>query len=109
MENLTVEDIVRESNGKLILGDKKFICRNFSKDTRIIEEGDIYIAIKGEKFDGNKFWKQALEKGAKAVIVQDIDFSKEDLTKYKNDTYKILNKFLNSIKKYLEKKQYKAI
>ena len=51
MENLTVEDIVRESNGKLILGDKKFICRKFSKDTRIIEEGDIYIAIKGEKFD----------------------------------------------------------
>ena len=50
MENLTVEDIVRESNGKLILGDKKFICRKFSKDTRIIEEGDIYIAIKGEKF-----------------------------------------------------------
>ena len=34
MENLTVEDIVRESNGKLILGDKKFICRKFSKDTR---------------------------------------------------------------------------
>ena len=43
---------------KLILGDKKFICRKFSKDTRIIEEGDIYIAIKGEKFDGNKFWRE---------------------------------------------------
>ena len=46
MENLTVEDIVRESNGKLILGDKKFICRNFSKDTRTIKEDDCYIFLK---------------------------------------------------------------
>ena len=104
MENLTVEDIVRESNGKLILGDKKFICRNFSKDTRIIEEGDIYIAIKGEKFDGNKFWKQALEKGAKAVIVQDIDFSKEDLTKYKN---KIIIKTKDVLESLYEIAKYK--
>lgn len=37
------------------------------------------------------------------------DCTLEDLTKYKNDTYKILNKFLNSMKTYLEKKQYKAI
>lgn len=37
------------------------------------------------------------------------DLTLEDLTKYKNDTYKILNKFLSSIKTYLEKKQYKKI
>ena len=84
MENLTVEDIVRESNGKLILGDKKFICRNFSKDTRIIEEGDIYIAIKGEKFDGNKFWREALEKGAVGVIIDKINCTDDDKRKFEN-------------------------
>lgn len=84
MENLTVEDIVRESNGKLILGDKKFICRNFSKDTRIIEEGDIYIAIKGEKFDGNKFWREALEKGAVGVIIDKNNCTDDDKRKFEN-------------------------
>ena len=84
MENLTVEDIVRESNGKLILGDKKFICRKFSKDTRIIEEGDIYIAIKGEKFDGNKFWREALEKGAVGVIIDKNNCTDDDKRKFEN-------------------------
>ena len=84
MENLTVEDIVRESNGKLILGDKKFICRNFSKDTRIIEEGDIYIAIKGEKFDGNKFWREALKKGAAGVIIEKNNCTDDDKRKFEN-------------------------
>ncbi|MFR3783399.1 MAG: UDP-N-acetylmuramoyl-tripeptide--D-alanyl-D-alanine ligase, partial [Clostridia bacterium] len=84
MENLTVEDIVRESNGKLILGDKKFICRKFSKDTRIIEEGDIYIAIKGEKFDGNKFWREALKKGAAGVIIEKNNCTDDDKRKFEN-------------------------
>ena len=84
MGNLTVEDIVRESNGKLILGDKKFICRKFSKDTRIIEEGDIYIAIKGEKFDGNKFWREALKKGAAGVIIEKNNCTDDDKRKFEN-------------------------
>lgn len=46
MKNLTVEDIVRESKGRLILGNKKNVCRTFSKDTRQIKKGDIYIGIK---------------------------------------------------------------
>ena len=59
---LTVEDIIKVSNAKLLQGDVKTVCKNFSKDTRIIEQGDVYIGIKGEKFDGSNFWEQALEK-----------------------------------------------
>jgi UDP-N-acetylmuramoyl-tripeptide--D-alanyl-D-alanine ligase len=40
-----------------------------STDTRQIENGCIFFALKGDKFDANDFAKQALEKGAiKAVI-----------------------------------------
>ena len=84
MKKLLVKDILKVTEGKLVIGDCEEVLENFSKDTRQIKENDTYVAIKGANFDGNKFWKQALEKGAKAVIVQDIDFSKEDLTKYKN-------------------------
>lgn len=35
-----------------------------STDTRTIGEGDIYLPLRGESFDGEKFIEQAIEKGA---------------------------------------------
>ena len=84
MKNITVKDILELTNGELIIGSQDFECENFSKDTRQIKENDIYVGIKGEKFDGNLFWKEALEKGAKCVIVENIDFSKEDLEDFRD-------------------------
>lgn len=47
---------------------------NYSKDTRTIQEGDFYVAIQGENFDGHRFVADALAKGAAKVIVeQDVD------------------------------------
>lgn len=86
MKNLTIKEIIKVTKGELIQGNLDLICKNFSKDTRTIEKGDTYIAIKGEKFDGNLFWKQALEKGADCVIVSDIQYEEEDLKKLKNKT-----------------------
>lgn len=77
MKELTIKDILNITNGELIVGNEELICKRFSKDTRKIEKDDIYIGIKGETFDGSKFWRQALEKGAKAVIVENIDFTEE--------------------------------
>ena len=77
MKDITVEDILKITGGKLITGNKEIVCENFSKDTRTIQKGDIYIGIKGEKFDGNSFWKQALENGANVVIVENVEISKE--------------------------------
>ena len=104
MKKLLVKDILKVTGGKLVIGDCEEVLENFSKDTRQIKENDTYVAIKGANFDGNKFWKQALEKGAKAVIVQDIDFSKEDLTKYKN---KIIIKTKDVLESLYEIAKYK--
>ncbi len=86
MKNLTIKEIMKVTKAKLITGNLDFICKNFSKDTRTIQKGDTYIAIKGEKFDGNLFWRQALEKGADCVIVSDIQYEQRDLEKFKNKT-----------------------
>ena len=48
-------------------------CKGISKDTRKIESGDMYFALKGEHFDGNQFVEQAFEKGAKYCVVDDKD------------------------------------
>ena len=81
---MKVKDIIRVTNGKLIKGNEETKIREFCKDTRIIKEGDTYIGIKGENFDGNTLWKKAFEAGASTVIVQGIDFSVENLEQYEN-------------------------
>jgi len=41
-------------------------------DTRKLQPGDLYVAIKGERFDGHSFVKDALAKGAAAAVVSHI-------------------------------------
>lgn len=105
MNNLTIDNILKLTNGELIIGSKDDVLENFSKDTRIINKGDTYIAIKGETFDGNLFWKEALDKGAKTVIVQDIDFSKEDLTPYQDKNIIKVHNILDALYKIAEYKR----
>ena len=83
---MKVKEILKVTKGKMLFGNEELEVENFSKDTRTIQKGDIYIGIKGETFDGNKFWKQALENGAEAVIVENIQITDEDKKIYKEKT-----------------------
>ena len=94
---MKVKDILKVTKGKLVTGDEDLICENFSKDTRTIQRGDIYIGIKGEKFDGNQFWKQALDNGAEAVIVQNIEITEDEKEKYSNKTIIKVEDTLNAL------------
>lgn len=40
-------------------------------DTRKLEEGNIFFALKGENFDGNQYAEKALEAGASLAVVDD--------------------------------------
>ena len=80
--NIKVKDILRICDGKLIFGDNETVCEDFSKDTRTIKKGDVYIGIKGEKFDGNLFYEDAFQNGAKVCILQGIDESNINKEKY---------------------------
>ena len=66
---MKIKEILKITNGKLICGDEDLDIQNFEKDTRIIQKGDMYVAIKGEKFDGNNFYKDAINKGAVACLM----------------------------------------
>ena len=43
-------------------------------DTRKLQDNDIFFALKGENFNGNKFAKQAIEDGAKYAIIDEKEF-----------------------------------
>ncbi|HOP65814.1 MAG TPA: UDP-N-acetylmuramoyl-tripeptide--D-alanyl-D-alanine ligase [Bacilli bacterium] len=83
MINITIKDVLEKCNGKLISGDESLECLSFSKDTRDLKEGDIYLGIKGANFDGNKFYKDAFAKGAKACI---LDCNPDEITEYLDKT-----------------------
>ena len=44
-------------------------CSSVSTDTRKIEKNSLFVALKGDNFDANTFAKEALEKGAKYVVI----------------------------------------
>ncbi len=46
-------------------------------DSRAIQKGDIFIALKGDHFDGNRYAAQALEKGAVLAIIDNPDYLTE--------------------------------
>ena len=84
MKDILVKDIIRICNGKLVCGDKETVCEKFCRDSRIVTNGEIYLGIKGEKYHGSTFYKEALENGATGCILQDVEISEEDINTYKN-------------------------
>lgn len=65
MEKLTLSQIASAVGGCCQSGKEVLaVCT----DTRKIEPGSLFIAIKGERFDGHDFIAQAFEKGAVGAI-----------------------------------------
>lgn len=56
-------------NAKLLGPDVTF--ESVGSDSRKIEAGQLFVALKGVNFDGNAFAAEAIDKGAAAVIVSD--------------------------------------
>ena len=67
----TVKDILMSTSGILLSGNENEMLRGVSTDTRRLKGGELFVAIKGERFDGHNFILDAVSKGAGAVIVQD--------------------------------------
>lgn len=78
-----IKDIIRLCDGKLLSGDENIVINNIKIDSRKINDGDIYVGIRGEVNDGNIFFEDAINRGAKAIIV---DNSKLDYDKYSDVT-----------------------
>jgi len=64
--------------------------RSVCTDTRKIEPGCLFVALKGERFDGNQFAADALTKGAKYVLVSDPAICVSDQYLLVEDTLKTL-------------------
>lgn len=70
---MKIKDILGINNARLINGNELAKLTFFSKDTRTLKPQDVYVAFKGENFDGNAFLEEALKKGASTGIVSKVD------------------------------------
>ncbi len=72
-----------------------YLSSGVSTDTRKIKKDSIYIALKGENFDGNTFAEKAIELGAKYAIVDNKDFANETTIFHVQDSLTFLQKLSN--------------
>ncbi len=76
---MTFEELLKYSEGELILNNKNKKFNKLSTDTRKIEKDNIFLALKGENFNGNKYVKEAFEKGASIAIVDEVLYNEEEI------------------------------
>ena len=53
------------------------VCQGITTDSRLVKKGDIFIALKGKKTNGNLFIDSAINNGAGMVICDRIEYSKD--------------------------------
>jgi len=78
---MRLRDILAGSEGIQRLQENIDLDMEFGSvksDSRRIEAGDIFIAIKGDKTDGHNYIAQALQRGAGAIIIEDEAFCEAD-------------------------------
>lgn len=62
MEYLSLEEIVKAISGEILIKGNELGWEYISTDTRKIEEKAIFIALKGERFNGNEYTVSASQK-----------------------------------------------
>ncbi len=67
---ISISDIKKISGVEFVNKDLVKTIKGVSIDSRKINEGDLFFAIKGENFDGHNFVDQAISSGASAVVIE---------------------------------------
>lgn len=70
MRTIFIEEIIRAVNGVINknIDTSQISIKGVSIDTRNINKGDLFIAIKGDNFDGHNFLNKAFDNGATVCI-----------------------------------------
>jgi UDP-N-acetylmuramoyl-tripeptide--D-alanyl-D-alanine ligase len=67
---LSTEDVVRATKGILLNGDMGLAFSGVTTDSREVEPGFLFFALKGKRFDGHEFIKEAIARGGKGAVVE---------------------------------------
>lgn len=66
----SLENILNGASILQVWGDLSSHVRKITPDSRMVEEGDVFIAVKGPHADGHDYIDQAIATGAKAIVAE---------------------------------------
>ncbi len=69
MADFNLTEVLKATGGQIINAGRRKLFKGISTDTRSIETGNLFVALVGERFDGNEFAAQAVANGATGLIV----------------------------------------
>ena len=69
MATRTIRDIVRDTQGALVGGDLGVPVSGVSIDSRTLNVGDVFFAIRGHRLDGHAYLPDAAARGASCLVV----------------------------------------
>ena len=67
---INLEDLFNLPASEIVNPDNYKSVSKISIDSRKIKKGSLFIAIKGEKFDGHNFVRDVIKNGASAVVIE---------------------------------------
>jgi UDP-N-acetylmuramoyl-tripeptide--D-alanyl-D-alanine ligase len=68
--NLSLQQALSWLSGARCVGDAQVVVQRVHTDSRSLRAGDLFVALRGEKFDANAFIDQAKAQGAVAVLCE---------------------------------------
>ncbi len=71
MKSIPLDTLCAATGATLVARGTREISSGVTTDTRQLREGCLFVALSGERFNGNRFAAQAAEQGAAAVIVSE--------------------------------------
>ena len=71
METLTLEFLCTMVEGRRIGGSGELEVKRVVTDSRAVREGDLFVCLVGDRFDGHEYAEQAMQAGAAAVLVHE--------------------------------------
>ena len=69
MNRLSILQVAEFAGASVSSGDGKALVEKVSTDSRTLKRGDLFVALRGENFDGHKFVEAAAKSGAAGAIV----------------------------------------
>ena len=71
MDATSFEKIARWTEGRLAAGEPSATVTTVCTDSRALKAGDLFVALRGENFDGHTFVAEASKRGAAGAIVEE--------------------------------------
>jgi UDP-N-acetylmuramoyl-tripeptide--D-alanyl-D-alanine ligase len=68
---LTAAEVAAAAGGRVVAGGPSVSIAGISIDSRTVRKGDLFVAIRGERFDGHRFVADAVAAGAVGAVVGD--------------------------------------